>query len=111
VQLLFEQQRVCTEVDIFLARDKPIDDLVDLRMHQRLTAGDGHHWRTALIHRFETFFRAKFFLQNVRGVLDLAAAGAREVAAEEGLEHQHKWITLPARKLLLQQVSGDCPAL
>ena len=45
------------------------------------------------------------------GVLDLAAAGAGQVAAEERLEHQHERVALAARELLLQDVAGDRPHL
>src|SRR5579871_3148119 len=86
MELFFEQQRVGAEIDVLFARDEPLDDFVDLGMHQRLAAGDGDHRRAALIYGFEAFFRAKFFLQNVRGILDLAAARTSEVAAEERLE-------------------------
>src|SRR5664280_897699 len=49
VNLLFEQQSVGAQVDVLLARDQAVDDLGDLRMHQRLAAGNGHHRRTALV--------------------------------------------------------------
>src|SRR5262249_44454343 len=111
MQLLFKQKRIRAEIDVFLALDEPFDDLVDLRMHQRFAAGDGNHRRAALIHRLEAFFGRQFFFQNVRWVLNFAAAGARQVAAEKRLEHQHKRIALAACDLLFDQVSGYSPAL
>ena len=49
VELFFQQERVGAQVDVLLARDQSLDDLVDLGMHQRLAAGDGDHWRAALV--------------------------------------------------------------
>ena len=58
MDLFFQQQRVGAEVDVLLARDQPVDDLVDLRMHQRLAAGDGDHRRAALFDGLEALLRA-----------------------------------------------------
>jgi hypothetical protein len=56
VQLFFQQQRVGAEIDIFLARDQAFNNLGDLRMHQRLAAGDRNHGRSALVDRLEAVF-------------------------------------------------------
>ena len=92
--LFLEQQRVGAEVDVFLARDQAFDDLVDLRMHQRFAAGDGDHGRAAFVDGFKTFFGRKVFLENVRRILDLAAARAGQVAAEQRLQHQDQRVAL-----------------
>ena len=111
IQLFLQQQRVRAQIDVFLARDQALDDLVDLRVHQRFAAGDGNHRRAAFVDGFEAFFRAQFLLQNMGGILNLAAAGARQIAAEKRLKHQHKRIALAPRNLLLQHVRGDRPHL
>ena len=42
----FKQEGVGAEIDVFLALDQAAyDDFVDLRVHQRLAAGDGNHRR------------------------------------------------------------------
>src|SRR4051794_32782201 len=38
IELLFQQQRVGAEINIFFALDQAGDDLTDLRMHKRLAA-------------------------------------------------------------------------
>ena len=106
VELLLEQQRVGAEVDVLLARDEPCDDLVDLGMQQRLAAGDAHHRRAALVHGAQALLDRELLLQHVRRVLDLAAAGAGEVAAVERLEHQHERVARVAAQLLAQHVAG-----
>ena len=111
VDLFLEQQRVGAEVDVLLARDQAVDDLGDLRMHQRLAAGDGHHRRAALVDRAEALLGREVLLEHVRGILDLAAAGASQVAAEQRLQHQHQRIALAAVELLLQDVGRDRPHL
>src|SRR5690348_3016783 len=56
VDLLFEEQRVGAEIDVFLALDEAFDDFLDLRMEQWLATGNRHHWRAAFVHRFEALF-------------------------------------------------------
>ena len=55
-QAALQFERVGAQVDVLLARDQPVDDLDDLRMQQRLAAGDGHHGRAALFHCGEALF-------------------------------------------------------
>ena len=100
VELFLQQQRVGAEVDVLLPRDQPFDDFVDLRVQQRLAAGDANHRRAALVDRLEALLRRELLLEDVGGILDLAAAGAGEVAAEQRLEHQHQRIPLAPRELL-----------
>jgi hypothetical protein len=76
VQFFLEQEGVRAKVDVLFARDETLHNFFDLRVHQRLAARNGNHWRAAFIYRPETFFRAQFCLQNVCGVLDFAAARA-----------------------------------
>src|SRR5207302_95867 len=83
----------------------------DLRMHQRLTTGDGDHRRAALFHGGKTLFRREVFLEDVRGILDLAASGAGQVAAEERLQHEDERVALASRKLLLEHIARDGPHL
>ena len=111
MNLFFQQQGVGAEIDIFLARHQALDDLTDLRMHERLAAGDRHHGRSAFVNRAKTFFGRKIFLQNVRRVLNLAASGAGQVAAEQRLEHQHERILLAPGKLLPQHITRHSPHL
>jgi hypothetical protein len=47
----------------------------------------------------------------VIGILDFAASGAGQVAAEEGFEHQNKGVTFVAAQLLAQHVGGNGPSL
>ena len=54
------------------------------------------HSSTALKHCSGERWR----FEDVGRVLDLAAAGARQVAAEERLEHQHERVALAAREPL-----------
>ena len=111
VDLFFQQQRVGAEINVFLAGDQAFDDLVDLRMHERFAAGDGDHGGAAFVDGAETLFRAQILLQDVGGVLDLAASGAGQVAAEQRLEHEHERVLLASGELLAEDVAGDRPHL
>ena len=80
-------------------------------MHQRLAAGDRHHRRAAFLNRAEALFGRQILFQNVGRVLDLAASGAGQVAAEERLQHQDQRVALASGKLLAQDVAGHRPHL
>ena len=110
-QTALEFERVGAKVDVFLARDKAVDDFDDLRMEQGLAAGDGHHGRAALFDRGKALFGRELLLEDVRRILHLAAAGTGQVAAEERLQHQDERIALVAGKALLQYVRGNRPHL
>ena len=111
IEFFLEQERVGAEVDVLFARDEAFDDFVDLGVHQRFAAGNGDHRRAALVHGFEAFFGGQFLLQDVRGILDFAAAGAGQIAAEQRLEHEDKRVALAPRKLLLEDVGCNRPRL
>ena len=61
--------------------------------------------RAAFVDGLEALLGRQVLLQDVGGVLDLAAAGAGEIAAEERLEHQHERISLAPGELLPQDVA------
>jgi len=111
IDLFFEQQRVGAELDVFFSGDEAGDDLVDLRMQQRLAAGDADHGGFAFLDGFEALLGCQVFLENVGGVLDFSAAGAGEIAAEEWLEHEDERISLSAGEFLPQHVACDGPHL
>src|ERR1022692_2371609 len=111
VQLLGEQQSVGAQVDVLLARYQTTHDLVDARVHERFPARNGHRGHAALFHRAEALFGRQLALEDMTGILDLSAAGARQVAAIEGLQHEHQRVALAPLELLLQDVTGDGPHL
>ncbi len=110
-QAALEFERVGAEVDVLLARDEAVDDLDDLRMQQRLAAGDGDHGRAALFDGGEALLGRELLFEDVRRILHLAAAGAGQVAAEERLKHEHQRIALVALEPLLEDIGGNRPHL
>src|SRR5271166_6388565 len=111
VDLFLEEEGIGAEVDVFLSGHQSFNDLCDLGMHQRFAAGNGDHRRAALVHRTEALFRRKVLLEHVCWILDLAATGTRQVAAEQRLQHQHQRVALAAFDLLFEDVRGDRPHL
>src|ERR1700693_4229637 len=111
MDFFFQQQRVGAEINVFLARDQTFNNLGDLGVHERFAAGDGDHGGSAFIDGAEALFWRKIFLQDVGGVLDLAASGAGQVAAEQRLEHEHKRVLLAPSELLPQDVGRYSPNL
>jgi hypothetical protein len=97
IELLFQQQRVGAERDELLARHEAAHDLADLLVDQRLAAGDRHHRRAAFVGRVPAFLRRHAAVEDRIGIVDLAAADAGEVAAEQRLQHQHQRIALAAQ--------------
>ena len=61
--------------------------------------------------RVEALLRGEALAQDVLGILDLAAAGAGQVALEKRLEHEHKRIALVAGEALLQDIGCNRPHL
>ena len=106
-ELLFQQQRVGAERDELLARHDALDDLADVLVDQRLAARDRDHRRAALVDRVEAFLHRQAPVEDRIRIVDLAAARAGEIAAEQRLQHQHERIALAAEELLLQEVGAD----
>ncbi len=100
VQLLFQQQRVGAEMTNFLRAMMPAHDLRHFLVQQRLAAGDRHHRRAAFVDRLQAFRDRQALVQDFGRIVDLAAAGAGQVAAEQRLQHQHQRIALPPGKML-----------
>src|SRR5205807_7523624 len=98
-------------VHILLALDQAGDNLMNLGMHQRLAARYCDHGRATFFHGAEAFLRREVLLQNVGWILDLATPRARQVAAEQWLQHQHQRIPLSSGKLLPDDVRGYRPHL
>ena len=46
-------------------------------------------------------------VENRVRIVDLAAAGAGEIAAEQRLQHQHERIALPAGEMLADDIAAD----
>src|SRR5581483_5727444 len=107
MQLLLQKKRVGAERYELLARNNPFDDLADLAMDQRFAARNGHHGGPALVDGVETFLDRQAPVEDRVRVIDLAAARAGKIAAEQRLEHQHERIPLAAHQLLLEQIGAD----
>ena len=104
IELFFEQESVGAEVDVLFTGDQAVDNFFDLRMHERLAAGDGDGGDTAFFDCFEALFGAEVALQDVGGILNFSAASAGQVAAEEGFEHQDERVAFASGELLLEDV-------
>ena len=89
----------------------PCDDLLDLAVQQRLAAGDRHHRGAALVDRLEALRDDEALVQDLVGIIDLAAAGAGQIAAEQRLEHEHERIALDAGEVLLRDIGADADLL
>ena len=94
-------------VTYFLPRDGALDDLRQLLVQQRLAAGDDDDGRAAFVDRLQTIGERQPLVENLVRIIDLAAAGAGEIAAKQRLEHEHERKALLAGETLAQHVAAD----
>ena len=85
----------------------PLHDLRQLLVDQRLAAGDRHDRRAAFLGGVERVLDRDALVQDLVRIVDLAAAGACEIAAEQRLQHQHERIAFAARQMLADDVAAD----
>jgi hypothetical protein len=111
LELLLQEDGVGAQIDVLAARDQLLGETADVGVHQRLAAGDRDDRSAALVHRRQALLDRQVLFQDLGRVLDLAAAGAREIAAEQRLEHEHQRIALPAGKLLPDDIGRHRPHL
>ncbi len=107
MQLLLQKQRVGAQRDEFLARHDAFDDFADLLVDERLAARNGDHRRAALVDRVEAFLHRQALVEDGVGIIDLAAAEAGKIAAEQRLQHEHQRIALAALQPLAQHIRAD----
>ena len=79
-----QQLGVGAQVDELLALDQLVDDHVDLRVHQRLAAGDRDHRGAALLDRADGLLDRHALLEHVDRLLDLPAAVHLRLQANSG---------------------------
>src|SRR5579859_522466 len=105
--VLGQQDRVRAQDHELLALEQFLRDHVDLRVHQRLAAGDRDHRRAALFHRGDRLLDRHALLQYRSRMLDLAAARALEVTGEQRLQLHDQRVLLDPLDLLLYQVRSE----
>jgi hypothetical protein len=111
VEFALEEKRVGAKINILFAFHEAGHDLVDLIVDERLAARDADHGRAAFLDGVEALLRGQALIENVVGILDLAATGAGKIAAEERFEHQHEGVTLAPPELLGDDVRCNRPRL
>jgi hypothetical protein len=109
--LFLEQQSVGAEIDVFLPRHQALNNLANLRVHQRFAAGNGDHRRTALVDCPEALLGRELLLEDMCGILNFAAACASQIAAEQRFQHKHERIAFFPAQALLEHVAGHGPHL
>jgi len=107
IELAGHEHAIGAEVHVPAAIDQRPNDLVDLRVHERLASGDRHHRRAALLHGADGVLHGQPATEDVRRVLDLAASGAGQVAGKERLQLHQQGKLLPASQALARQVGAD----
>ncbi len=107
VHPLFHQDGVRAEINELPPRDDAFHDFRELLVQERFAARDRNDGRAALVDGMKRRFDGHALFENFVGVIDLAAPRAGEVAAEQGLEHQHERIPCPAADALAEDITSD----
>ena len=89
-----------------LARDDAFDNRLHVLVQQRLAAGDRDDRRAAFVDRLQAVLDRQAAIEDIVLVIDLAAAGAGQIAAEQRLQHQHQRIALDAFQTLADDVAA-----
>jgi hypothetical protein len=80
-------------------------------VQQRLAARDHDHGRSALVDRLHALGNRKALVEDRIRIIDLAAAGAGQVAAEQRLEHQDERVALDPAKVAADDIGADASHL
>src|SRR5688572_24903770 len=86
-------------------------EATDVRVHERLAPRNRDHRGAAFLDGAQALLHGQLLLEDVGGVLDLAAPGAREVAPEQRLEHEDERVAPTPPELLLEDVRRHRPHL
>ena len=97
-QLFLEDQGVGAQIDIFPAIDESFDDFRNLRMQQGFASGDADHWSAAFFGSFKALLWRQMLFQDMCRILNFAASGAGQIAAEQRLKHQHQRVSFLSRQ-------------
>ena len=82
VKLLFQKKGVGAQINELLALRDASDNVTDFLVQKGFSAGDGDHGCAAFVDGLQAFLEAEALVEDGGGVIDLAAPGAGEVAAE-----------------------------
>ena len=63
------------------------------------------------VHRLKALFGRQILFQDVGGILNLAASGAGQIAAEQRLEHEDQRVALASGQFLAQHIRRHRPHL
>ena len=92
IEVPLHQDRVRTQIHELLARDDAGRDLWHLLVDKRFASRYGNDRGTAFVDGTQSVGDTHAPLQYLFRIVDLAAAGAGEIALEQGFQHQHKRI-------------------
>ncbi len=106
-----QQHGIGAEVDVDLAGDELFDHPLDVGVQERLAPCDRHHRSAALGDGFEHVLDGQTLAQDLGRVLDLAAARARQVAREQGLDLDDEGVVLGLLQAVPHEMGTDTDVL
>ena len=107
VEVFAKKKRVGADGHEFPSGDRALHDLGKILVQQRLAARDHHDRRAAFVDRREAIGERQTLVEDLVRIIDLAAARASEIAAEQGFEHQDERKALASRQALAHHIGAD----
>ena len=79
--------------------------------HHQLGAAREQFRGAAFIDRVQAFLGAEPPIEDIVFIVDLTAAGTRQIAAEQRFQHQNEGVFFPAGEALAQDICADADFL
>jgi hypothetical protein len=111
VEVLLQLDSIGTQIDKLASIRQAIDNLLDLRMKQWLTAGNRDNRRTTLFDRCKALCRRQLPAQNMSRMLNLPTTRTCQIASQQWLEHEHQRIPFHPAQTLSDDVPRNRPGL
>jgi hypothetical protein len=105
--VISEKKPIGTKVDKLLLIDEGGGDPWHLFVHEWLASRDGYDGRTTFLGCRKAFFGAETSVENFFWIVDLSTSGTAQVAAKQGLKHQHQRIPFSSVNLLVDDITCE----
>src|ERR1700730_13150435 len=107
VEVFRKQKRVGADGHEFVPRDRALHNLRKFLVQQGLAPGDHDDRRAAFVDRREAIGERQALVENLVRIINLAAARAGKIAAEQRFEHQDERKALASRQALAHDIDAD----
>ena len=104
VEPLVQQKAVGAEVDMFFSLEHAVDQIVEIGIEERFSAGNGNDGGRAFIDGMEALLQRHHFLDRIGVLANSAASGTGKIAEVGRLQHQYQGSFLNFLQLVFDDV-------